>query len=132
MAGLRAFPVQIVYRADSLPELEDKAPGAVLARGCRAKVAAGYADAAATAPVFKHLRIMDMSDQIALALIRIVLFGAIVVLGFCVTPGLLATISRTADLQAALTAAWSMMGSANAWKNWLAPFGCMNAGRPLK
>jgi hypothetical protein len=72
------------------------------------------------------LKDIDMSayDQIVVSLMRIALFGAILVIGFCVTPGLLATISRSADVQTALIAAWSMMRAAHSWRHWLPTFRC--------
>ncbi len=55
-------------------------------------------------------------------LIPIILIGAIMVLSFCVAPGLAATISRSSDIEASLAAIWSMMGPSDAARNWLAPF----------
>jgi hypothetical protein len=54
---------------------------------------------------------MSAFDQIVVLWIRIALLGAIVVLAFCVTPGLLATISRNVDAEAAITAMWSVVRS---------------------
>jgi len=55
-------------------------------------------------------------------LIQIAWLGAIVVLSFCVAPGLAATISRSSDFESSLLAIWSMMGPSDAARNWLAPF----------
>jgi hypothetical protein len=63
---------------------------------------------------------MSAFDQTVVFWIRIALLGAIVVLGFCVTPGLLATISRNVDAEAAITAMWSMVRPALSLRNWLA------------
>jgi hypothetical protein len=55
-------------------------------------------------------------------LIQIAWLGAIMVLGFCVAPGLAATISRSSDIEASVVAIWSMIGLSDAARNWLAPF----------
>ena len=47
-------------------------------------------------------------------LIQIAALGAIVVLGFCVAPGLAATIPRSSDIEASLAAIWSLMGPSDA------------------
>jgi len=72
---------------------------------------------------FKELDMSEFDQDIAL-LTRIALFGAMVVLGFSITPGLLATISRNADVEASITTMWSMMGPANSLRNWLASLRC--------
>ena len=53
-------------------------------------------------------------------LIQIAALGAIVVLGFCVAPGLAATIPRSSDIEASLAAIWSLMGPSDAARKWLA------------
>ena len=55
-------------------------------------------------------------------LIQIAWFGAIVVLSFCGAPGFAATISRSPDIETSLVAIWSMVGSSDAARTWLAPF----------
>ena len=71
---------------------------------------------------------MSEFDQNIALLTRIALFGAMVVLGFSITPGLLASISRNADAEAAITAMWSMMGPADSLRNWLAHLRCSAYG----
>jgi hypothetical protein len=67
-----------------------------------------------TALFFQAFQDRDMSafDQTVVLWIRIAVLGAIVVLGSFVTPGLLATISRNIDAEAAITAMWSIVRSA--------------------
>jgi hypothetical protein len=55
-------------------------------------------------------------------LIQIAWLGAIVVLSFCVAPGLAATISRSSDIEASLAAIWSMIMRSDGAGNWFAPF----------
>jgi hypothetical protein len=88
-----------------------RGPDGHINRGYRAEGCGRLRGSERDRTVFKHLRItLPEFDQIAGSMIRIVLLGAIVALGLCIIPGLLATLSRTADVQAALTAVWSMMG----------------------
>ena len=54
--------------------------------------------------------------------IQIILIGAIMVLSFCIAPGLAATISRSSDIESSLLAIWSMLGPSDAARNWLALF----------
>jgi len=67
---------------------------------------------------------MSEFDQNIVLLTWIALFGAMVVLGFSITPGLLATISRNADVEVSITTMWSMMGPADSLRNWLASLRC--------
>jgi hypothetical protein len=55
-------------------------------------------------------------------LIQIAWLGALVVLSFCVAPGLAATISRSSEIEASLAAIWSMITRSDGAGNWLAPF----------
>ena len=55
-------------------------------------------------------------------LIQIAWLRAIVVLGFCVAPGVAATISRSSDVEASLVAIWSMIAPPDAARHWFAPF----------
>ncbi len=53
-------------------------------------------------------------------------FGALCVLAFLcasVSPAFAATFSRSADVSATLSAAWSMIGTLCAVEDWLPPFG---------
>src|SRR5258708_4701164 len=90
MASLRAFPVQIVYRADSLPELEARTGGpyqpATNECGSQPASLAALMRRQRYFQAFKELDMSEFDQDIAL-LTRIALFGAMVVLGFCVTPG---------------------------------------------
>jgi hypothetical protein len=91
-------------------------------RNERRSRSASLTSSPATALFFQAFQDRDMSafDQTVVFWIRIALLGAIVVLGFCVTPGLLATISRNVDAEAAITAMWSMVRPALSLRNWLA------------
>jgi len=51
---------------------------------------------------------MRECDHIALLLICMVLLGAITEAGFGILPGLIATLLRSADVDATLTAMWSI------------------------
>jgi hypothetical protein len=51
---------------------------------------------------------MRECDHIALSLICLALLGAIIEAGFGIAPGLIATLSRSADVDATLTAMWSI------------------------
>jgi hypothetical protein len=57
---------------------------------------------------------MSKYEENITLLIQIAWLGAIVVLGFCVAPGFAATISRSSDIEASLTAIWSMIRPADA------------------
>jgi hypothetical protein len=50
---------------------------------------------------------MNECDDIALLLICIALLGAIAEAGFAIAPGLVATLFRSTDVDATLTAMWS-------------------------
>jgi hypothetical protein len=77
---------------------------------------------------------MSAFDQTVILWIRIALLGAIVILGFGVMPGLLATISRNADAEAAITAMWSIVRPADSLRNWFAALCCTarrRVGQPI-
>jgi len=75
---------------------------------------------------------MNEFDQMIVLLMRIALFGTIVVLGSCVTPGFLATISRNVvDAEIAITAIWSIVRPADSLRNWLAALRCGARGRSV-
>ena len=61
-------------------------------------------------------------EQNIAPLIQIALLGAIAVFSLCVAPGFAATISRSAEIEAALVAIWSLTGLSETARNWLAPF----------
>jgi hypothetical protein len=71
-----------------------------------------------------------MCEKNITPLIRIVWFGAIMALSFCLAPGLAATISRSSDIEAAVAAIRSMTGPSSAAASWLARF-AIRAARPI-
>jgi hypothetical protein len=88
----------------------------------------------ATAPFFHAFKDIDMNefDQMIILSMRIALLGTIVLLGFCVTPGILATISRNVvDADIAITAMWSIGRPADTLRNWLAALRCSARGRSV-
>jgi hypothetical protein len=75
---------------------------------------------------------MNMNDQMIVLLMRIALLSAIVVFGFWVTPGILATISRNVvDAEIGITAMWSIVKPACSLRNWLAALCCSARGRSV-
>ncbi len=74
---------------------------------------------------------MSAFDQTVVLWIRIALLGAIVILGFGVMPGLLATISRNVDAEAAITAMWSIVRPADSLRNWFAALCCVARRRSV-
>jgi hypothetical protein len=77
---------------------------------------------AANSSSCKEIFVSQYEKNIAL-LTQIAWLGAIVVLSFCGAPGFAATISRSPDIETSLVAIWSMVGSLDAARTWLAPFG---------
>jgi hypothetical protein len=64
---------------------------------------------------------MRECDHIALLLICIALLAAMTEAGFGIAPGLIATLSRSADVDATLTAMWSVSEAIASLRNRLRP-----------
>lgn len=62
------------------------------------------------------------------ALARIAVLGALVFLSVSVLPAFAATLSRSADVSATLSAMWSMIGPLFAIRDWLPPLGSCARG----
>jgi hypothetical protein len=60
---------------------------------------------------------MSQFEQNMALLIAIVLFGAIVDAGFCVTPAIAAALSRSTDVNVEITAMWSLRERAASLRN---------------
>ena len=64
---------------------------------------------------------MRECDHIALLLICIALLGAVTEAGFGIAPGFIVTLSRSADVDATLTAMWSIGEAIASLRNWRRP-----------
>lgn len=62
---------------------------------------------------------MSTFEQSIARLIRITSAGVVVILGVCVSPGMVAAISGHADVELAVSAMWSVAGSLHVVRNWL-------------
>ena len=62
---------------------------------------------------------MSTFEQSIVRLIRITSAGVVVILGVCVSPGMVAAISGHADVELAVSAMWSVAGSLHVVRNWL-------------
>ena len=62
---------------------------------------------------------MSTFEQIIARLIRIASAGVVVILGICISPGMVAAISGHGDVELALSAMWSVAGPLHVVRNWL-------------
>jgi hypothetical protein len=72
---------------------------------------------------------MSNFEQSIARLIRIASPGVVVILGLCVSPGMVAAISGHGDVDLAVSAMWSMAGPLHVVRNWLP--GLRTARRPI-